>query len=151
MPIAAPDWVKRILETQPAGFQDIQNLNLALENAINYQSFTNDELNQLVKILSPFENGLQTEWLKSNFQKDKLLLRGSEAQNYGFKYNGLYQELAYLYAASGDSEKALQCLDSLLANSQNNFQGDYATEGTMQPISPLYFSAMTSQMPWIHL
>jgi hypothetical protein len=119
-------WVKKILELQPAGFEDIQSFNLALENSINYHSFTSDELNSLVKLLSPFENGLQTDWLKSRYQKDKILLRGSEAQNYGFKYNGLYQELAYLYAAIGDSEKGLRCLDSLLANSQNNFQGDYA-------------------------
>jgi len=134
-------WAKRILEEQPAGFQDIQNLNLALENAINYHSFTNDELSQLVKKLSPFENGLQTEWLKSNFQKDKLLLRGSESQNYGFKYNGLYQELAYLYAALGEGEKGIRCLDSLLANSQNNFQGDYANGGdNAANIAAVFFS-----------
>ena len=121
--------VKRILETQPVGFDDIRNLNLALESAINFRVFTNEEIKQILKILSPFENGLQTKWLQTNFQADKLSIRGSEAQNYGFKHNGLYQELAYCYAAVGDGEKSLQCLDTLLANSQNNYQGDYAWGG----------------------
>jgi energy-coupling factor transporter ATP-binding protein EcfA2 len=119
-------WAYTIAEAQPEGFVDIQNFNLALENAINYQTLSNNQLTHLLGILSPFENGLQTPWLKANFHKDKLLIRGSEPLNYGFSFNGLYQELAYLYAAMSNSAKALQCVDSLLAYSQNNFQGDYA-------------------------
>jgi len=121
--------VKKILEAQPEGFEDMRNFNLALETAINYQVFPDNELKQIIQTLSPFENGLHTKWLQTNFQADKLSIRGSEAQNYGFKHNGLYQELAYCYAATGNSEKALQCLDTLLANSQNNYQGDYAGGG----------------------
>jgi energy-coupling factor transporter ATP-binding protein EcfA2 len=133
-------WSYKIAETQPANFDDIQDFTLALENAINYKIFTSDEIKKLLQVLSPFENGLQTEWLKSNFSKDKLLLRGSQGTNYGFKHNGLYQELAYLYAASGNSEKAVQCIDTLLAYSQNNFQGDYASGGdNAANIAVIYF------------
>ncbi len=133
-------WCYRIAEKQPADFDDIQNFTVALENGINYEAFSDDELKQLLRILSPFENGLKTEWLKSNFYKDKLLIRGSAATNYGFKFNGLYQELAYLYAASGNSERALQCMDTLLAYSQNNFQGDYAGGGdNAANIAAVYF------------
>jgi energy-coupling factor transporter ATP-binding protein EcfA2 len=133
-------WVKQVLTAQPAGFQDMLNFNMALESAINYSGFTKEELNQITNILSPFEKGSQSDWLKSNFQADKLSLRGSIAQNYGFKHNGLYQELAYLYAAEGNSEKAIQCIDTLLANSQNNFQQDYASGGdNAANIAAVYF------------
>jgi energy-coupling factor transporter ATP-binding protein EcfA2 len=117
-------WAINILEKQPANYDDIQNLNLALENAINYKALNEEELKKLIAVLSPFENGLQSEWLQTNFNRDKILIRG--AQDYGFSFNGLYQELAYLYAASGNAQKVLQCTDSLLKYSQNNLQGDYA-------------------------
>ena len=94
----------------------------------------------MLGILSPFESGLKTEWLQSNFNRDKLLLRGSIFLAYGFKFNGLYQELAYLYAATGNSEKVLQCVDSLLLYNQNNFQGDYAACGdNAANIAAVYF------------
>ncbi len=118
--------VCKIAQDQPEGFSDIQNFNLALENAINYQALSKEQITHMLAVLSPFEGGLQTPWLKVNFNKDKLLIRGSEPLNYGFSFNGLFQELAYLYAASANSARALQCVDSLLAYSQNNFQGDYA-------------------------
>ncbi len=122
----AAKWCLQVLQKQPAGFEDIKNLDLALENALNYHAFTAPELSGLLKLMSPFEGGLQGSWLQSNFEKNKLQLRGDVQLGYGFKYNGLYQELAYLYAAAGQPDKALLCIDSLLAGSQNNFQGDYA-------------------------
>ncbi len=117
-------WVLKILDKQPDGYDDIQNLSLALEHAINYKTLTDGEINKIIEILSPFENGLKSAWLQSNFQRDKILVRG--AQDYGFSFNGLYQQLAYLYAALGNTDKVLQCTDSLLKYSQNNYQGDYA-------------------------
>ncbi|WP_373524146.1 hypothetical protein, partial [Aquiflexum sp.] len=117
--------VFHILESQPADFSDIINFTLALENAVNYRVFTPDETQRIIQILSPFEKGGQSEWIKENFNADKLLLRG--ATDYAFRFNGLYQQLAYLYASQGNSEKVLNCMDVLLANSQNYYQGDYAT------------------------
>jgi energy-coupling factor transporter ATP-binding protein EcfA2 len=116
-------WALQIASTQPAGFSDMQNFTVALENAINYHAFTENELKNLIATLSPFDGGLNTEWLKSNFFIDKILLRG--VIGYGTKFNGLYQDLAYLYAATGNSEKALQCMDSLLRYSETNYTGDY--------------------------
>ncbi|WP_194977076.1 nSTAND1 domain-containing NTPase [Aquiflexum lacus] len=116
--------VLHILETQPADFTDMRNLTLALEHAINFRAFTQEEIVRIIQILSPFEQESQSDWLKLNFDADNLLLRG--AADYGFKFNGLYQQLAYLYASQGNSERVLDCMDILLANSQNNYQGDYA-------------------------
>lgn len=117
------EWVSFILEKQPVDFHDVQNFNLALENAINY-SVSEKQLTEWLTVLSPFENPNQSDWLKTNYHKDKLLIRG--AQDYGFRHNGLYQLIAYLYAAKGNSEKALQCVDTLLRYSQQNYQQDYA-------------------------
>jgi energy-coupling factor transporter ATP-binding protein EcfA2 len=113
-----------ILQRQPADFNDIQNLTLALEHGVNYKIFTPEESNTLLKILSPFENDSLSDWVKENFDTDNLLERGD--LNYGFKSNGLYQQLEYLYASQGNSVRTLDCMDVLLANAQNNYQGDYA-------------------------
>ncbi len=133
-------WTMKILREQPAGFTDMLPFNMALENAINYHSYTQEELKYITGLLSPFENGLQSPWLRSNYDKSKLMVRGAMDMGYGFNFNGLYQELAYLYAAAGNNQKTLQCLDSLLAYSQNNFQGDYATGGdNAANIAAVYF------------
>lgn len=115
--------VLHILESQPADFDDIVNLTLALENAINYKVFTPEETQQLIQILSPFEESDRSDWVKENFKADNLMARGNS--DYGFRFNGLYQQLAYLYASQGNSERVLDCMDLLLANAQNNYQGDY--------------------------
>jgi energy-coupling factor transporter ATP-binding protein EcfA2 len=119
------NWATHVFKTQPVDFDDIQDLSLALEEGINYKIFSLEEVDQLLKILSPFENVLSTTWLKKNYQRDKLLVRGSF--NYGLRFNGLYQDLAYLYAAAGNSEMVLQCMDTLLQYQQNFYQNDYAT------------------------
>jgi energy-coupling factor transporter ATP-binding protein EcfA2 len=113
-----------ILKTQPADFSDIKNFALGLEHAVNYSVFNQEQTRELIQILSPFENETKSDWIKVNFDEDKLLQRGNG--EYGFKFHGLYQQLAYLYASQGNSGRALDCMDVLLANSQINFQGDYA-------------------------
>lgn len=122
--VRSAHWVMQIAEQQPTGFKDIQEFSLALENAINYKAFSSSEIEKLLAILSPFENTSRSGWLQTNFQQDKIMERGE--LGYGFFFNGLYQELAYLYAAAGRSSATLQCIDTLLKYSQNNYQGDYA-------------------------
>ena len=115
----------QILKEQPPGFTDIQSLSLSLDNGINYKIFSQEEISQLLKLLSPFEGGLKTPWLEENYHKDKLLERGG--RSYGQKFNGLYQDLAYLYAAAGNPERVLQCMDTILRYQENYYQNDYAT------------------------
>ena len=116
-------WAIQILKKQPGGFDDIQNLSLALEDGINHKVFSIDEIDQLLKIMSPFENESRTLWLEKNYQRDKVLLRGSFS--YGPRFNGLYQDIAYLYAAAGMAGKVLQCVDTLLQYQANFSQNDY--------------------------
>lgn len=119
------DWTLNILKQQPGDFSDIQNFSLALDNAINHRVFSIEEINKLLAILSPFENTSRTPWLERNYQHSKVLVRGSFS--YGPQFNGLYQDLAYLYAAAGKTDKVLNCMDSLLSYQENFYQNDYAT------------------------
>ncbi|HYM94738.1 MAG TPA: hypothetical protein VET23_11410, partial [Chitinophagaceae bacterium] len=119
-------WAMQIFKEQPEGFTDIQHLSLALENGINNKIFSPEEINQLLKILSPFENESRTPWVEKEYKRDILLVRGS--LNYGIKFNGLYQDLAYLYAAIGKPDKVLKCMDTLLRYQESFYQKDYATK-----------------------
>lgn len=115
----------QIFKEQPSEFSQISFLNLALENGINHKLFSGEEIRHLLKILSPFDNAQASAWVKKNYARDKILIRGSQA--YGPRFNGLYQEAAYLYAASGEVDKTLQCIDSLLRYQEGFYQNDYAT------------------------
>jgi len=117
------DLVMHILNTQPEGFKEINHLNAALENAIHHKALGETDRKQLLHILSPFENQQRSPWVLKAYAVDNLAERGD--YNYGFKFNGLYQQLAYLYAAEGNTSTALQCIDSLLAYNQNYFGNDY--------------------------
>ena len=118
-------WAMQILNDQPEGFSDIQFLSLALVNGINHKIFSPVEISRLLEILSPFEKEKRSSWLERNYRRDKVLVRGGF--NYGPRYNGLYQDLAYLYAAAGKPEMVLQCMDTLLQYQANFYQNDYAT------------------------
>jgi hypothetical protein len=117
-------WAKAILEKEPSGFTQISEWAVALEHGLNYGKFDEATVRQIASRLSPFENSQRSPWLTDQFQQDRNMERGE--QGYGFSFNGLYQELAYLYAAEGNTGNALMCVDSLLKYSANNFQGDYA-------------------------
>ncbi|MBS1976241.1 MAG: ATP-binding protein [Bacteroidetes bacterium] len=117
-------WVKYLAEKQPSWFNNPQQFGLALENSLNLKTLSSSEMKALLNTLSPFENRQQSSWMKQNFGKDNMLVRGS--LDYGFNFGGLYQFLAYLYGATGSADRSLQCVDTLLRYSQNNFQANYA-------------------------
>jgi energy-coupling factor transporter ATP-binding protein EcfA2 len=117
-------WAKQILQSQPQGFTQMNEWAIALEHGLNHKKYTGAEIRSIAALLSPFENAQPSAWIQKQFQQEKVMERGE--QGYGFFFNGLYQELAYLYAAEGNAQRTLQCLDSLLKYSANNYQGDYA-------------------------
>lgn len=139
---ASRSWlmVKHILINQPEAFTDVQNLNLALENAIHYNVLNREEIDELIAILSPFENAERSPWIQKMFSRDKLLPRGG--LDYTINFNGLFQELAYLYASQGNSKKALWCIDSLLVYNQNYYQNDYeTTQDNATNISGVFYTS----------
>lgn len=117
--------VINILEKQPRDFKDILNFTLALETALNFKAFSPEELDKVIATLSPFENSSRAEWVNEHFKKDQQLTRGY--QGYAFYFNGLYQDMALLYAARGDVKQSLQSIDTLIKYSDSYYQRDYAT------------------------
>lgn len=115
--------VLTLLEKAPASYDDILNFTFSLETALNFNAFSKGELASVINALSPFEPGTKTAWVTDNFKRDKLLTRGY--QGYGFNFNGLYQELALLYAANGNVNKSLQAIDTLLKYNESYYQRDY--------------------------
>lgn len=131
--------VKHILQKQPESFENIDQLTLNLENAINQKALSSDDIQQLISILSPLDDGLQTPWLKSRFAKDNITFRGPTG--YGFPFNGLYQDLAYLYAASGNNAQVARCIDTLLFYNQIYYQNDYnANSEEASNIAVVYYT-----------
>lgn len=122
--VRSAEWAHFILKSQPESFDDIDNLNVALEFGVNQHIYSQDQITELIQLLSPFE-GEPDAWVNSKYSKDKICQKGF--YDYGFRFRGRYQELGYLYAAAGNSERALQAVDSLLKYNQNYFQNDYAT------------------------
>ena len=119
-------WALHILDRQPAGFSDIQHLNLALNDALNHKMLSDDDINRVLNTISPFEADTISEWVTENYARDKVLIRGLQAI-YGNRYNGLYQELANLYAAQGNHEKSLRSVDSLLQYQGAFYENNYET------------------------
>ena len=116
-------WVLHIVDKEPSGFNDMRNLAVTLDNSLNRAAFSEAELDNLIQSLSTFNGNKKSEWHQALFKSDNLLTKGN--YGYGFKFNGLYQELAYLYAATGNSDMALRCIDSLLHHNSNYFSKDY--------------------------
>ncbi|HTF21857.1 MAG TPA: hypothetical protein VK658_27445, partial [Chryseolinea sp.] len=111
-----------ILRTQPPGYTDMNNLNLCLEHAVNSKAFSEAQITELIGILSPFEAN-PTGWIRANYDVKKIVIKGFYG---GFTHNGLYQQLAYLFAAKGEVDKSVQCLDSLLKYNTAYSEGEYA-------------------------
>ena len=121
----AAEWGLYVLENQPAGYTDIQHLNLALENGLNHKMFDPDKIEHILNIMSPLETGVVSDWIAQNYRRDTILERGSQV--YGVRYNGLYQLLAYFYAAAGKPAMAIQSVDSILNYQDTFFENDYET------------------------
>ncbi|HCW05994.1 MAG TPA: hypothetical protein DGG95_01370 [Cytophagales bacterium] len=117
-------WLLLLANEKPADFIDIKNLDMAIEHAINHNALSAEEINQLLSAISPFEKSKPDAWIQEKFARDILSERGFF--NYAIAYNGLYQELAHVYASQGNSSKALQCLDTLLKYNQKYHENDYS-------------------------
>jgi hypothetical protein len=116
-------WFDYVIDQEPAEFTSISQFNLALEYALNHRTLSDDQIDDLVGDLSPFENENRSDWIENNYRVDKLLIRGS--QSYGFKFNGLYHILAHLYAARGNTARVLSCIDSLIFYNDNYYGNVY--------------------------
>ena len=116
-------WVNYVIDQEPVGFSNFSQFNLAIEYALNHKKYSTTQIDDLIGALSPFENENRSDWIENNYQTDKILIRGS--QSYGFKFNGLFHILAHLYAAQGNTERVLSCMDSLVTYNDNYYGNVY--------------------------
>jgi len=89
---------------------DMKALHIAITDAMNFHGFTEEELISLLNELSPFSGQKSVNKFLEWFPVQEKIPEGI---NNNFSHNGGYQMLAYLYAASGDAQRTLQCIDSL--------------------------------------
>ena len=84
------EWAHFILKSQPESFDDIDNLNVALEFAVNQHVYSQDQITELIQLLSPFE-GEPNDWVNSKYSKDKICHKGFF--DYGFRFRGRIRNL----------------------------------------------------------
>jgi hypothetical protein len=96
---------------------DKKALNIGIENLLNLRVLSPREIREQISAISPFE-GNEEALKKFNAYfpaKGKLPVGWAQSVSH---YGG-YEKLAYLYAAIGNVEKTLRCLDSLNATNEN--------------------------------
>ena len=97
-------------------------LNNAFELLLNQKALSTSDVTKLLNLISPLEGNSDLR-LKELYAAQELIKVGD--YNSQFTHNGLYQELAYIYASQGMLEKTLQCLDTLLAYDDTYFNNNY--------------------------
>ncbi len=103
---------------------NVKELNEGLEYALNHRVYSNEEIQALIQWLSPLD-GNQSAFASAIYRAEKSINVGALQDQLAF--NGLYEELAFLYASQGKVSKVLQCVDTL-HRYHPNFN-DYTIDG----------------------
>ena len=111
-----PDLIDDIV--QEGRIDRILTLNQAIENFINWNNNPRDGINRFLSLLSPFESSSYPSFMA--FYPAKGGIRNGRTGN--ISHNGGYQELASLYASTGNLKLAEQATDSLVKYSANYFE-----------------------------
>lgn len=120
--------VLEIIRTEDRTFGQTAELNDALEYALNQHAFSANEIEEIINTISPFEkNYTSSSWLAETYPKPSR--HSIIYPQLGFNYNGLYQEVAYLYAVQGNTSYVLKALDTLLV-----YNAAYPNESYMSNI-----------------
>ena len=90
---------------------NIPAINDAIENVLNFNAFSPDDVQILLSRISPYEGNVASENFSRYYPVDKQVQYADRDQ---FKHYGGYQELAYLYSSLGEVTKVKLCVDSLL-------------------------------------
>jgi hypothetical protein len=98
-----------------ANVDDILIFNRGIENILNSKPNPRNEIEELITLLSPFNEGSK-EKFDALYPQNSGLVNGRQGP---LTHNGGYQEMAYLHAAIDDYEKVIACTDSLLKYNSN--------------------------------
>ncbi len=113
-----------VMEGKVEGNWLVKELNEGIEYALNHKAFSEEEVQRLVDMMSPLDGG-QNSVAANFYRRDRSINVG--AGQHPLAFNGLYEELAFLYARLGKVEKALQCIDTL--HSYHFNFNDYTIDG----------------------
>jgi hypothetical protein len=97
----------------------IAALDDGIENVLNNNTLSDEEIGRLLSIMSPFESPESKKIFNRYFPVDKVV---QYSRSEHVKHNAGYQELAYLYASLGRVNTVKSCVDSLL-----KYHLDYST------------------------
>lgn len=116
------DYILEKLNSDNEFAPEALNLNFAFEVLLNSSAWADQELSELIKLISPLEENYIGH-LSDLYKKDNTIKVGYKSST--FNHNGLYQELAYMYANIGNVEKSLSCVDTLMKYNNSYFQNNY--------------------------
>jgi energy-coupling factor transporter ATP-binding protein EcfA2 len=119
--------LKEIISGDLRDFQDTQEIIDLIEYSLNEKALTQVEILAIINQLSPLEEDFDNEtWVAERFPKEQI--HKISHLDFGFNFNGLYQELGYLYAATGNTEMLNQVIDSLRAYNSNYPNQSYLSQ-----------------------
>jgi energy-coupling factor transporter ATP-binding protein EcfA2 len=116
------DYIITNLESPEDFNPEAIHLNNSFELILNNNAWNSQQIATLLNHISPLENDYSGKMSKY-FESDNTMRIGRV--NSDLSHNGLYQELAYLYADNGNVSKTLNCIDTLLKYNQSYFIKDY--------------------------
>jgi energy-coupling factor transporter ATP-binding protein EcfA2 len=116
------NFVIEILDESSELTPEAVNINFALEVLLNNNGWKGSDLSSVLRQISPLEENFSNRFPEL-YQKDNLIKVGPYESS--FNYNGLYQELAYIYASQGNLDKTISCIDTLLKYNENYYQNNY--------------------------
>lgn len=105
-----PILIELLTKDHEAAALDFIAINDGLENLLNHHGIGVEDIQKILASISPFEGEKGQAGFNRYFPKEKSILYGL---NENVANNGGYQELAFLYAALGQSDKVRMCVSKL--------------------------------------
>lgn len=105
-----------------------QELNYSIQQWLTFGHVTDEKVKILLSLFSPFENAGGQALFTIYYPKGSYEINGRIPND----FNGGYHTLASLYAALGDTDKVLQCFETIKQTGQNDyFTGSLFNAGSL--------------------
>jgi len=92
-------------------------LNYAIQQWLTFGHVTEEKVNRILELFSPFENAGGQAIFDIYYPKGSYEINGRTPND----FNGGYHTLASLYAALGNSDKVIHCFDAIKQSGQNDY------------------------------
>jgi energy-coupling factor transporter ATP-binding protein EcfA2 len=92
-------------------------LNYGIQQWLTFGLATNGKINELLSLVSPFESETARATFNIYYARGSYEINGRLPNN----FNGGYHTLASLYAASGNTDKVIQCFEAIKESGQSDY------------------------------